>query len=127
MRLTCLLICCAFVAGTFPFVTDYFFTGHEQEVRPIVPAVIDLGGPFVLALVAAAFAQPRLSPLSRASLVLLCGVAFGIGYTVSMNHVRRDGPGNLAPIEVVLMTILATGSLGAGTIVGSLASMARKR
>jgi hypothetical protein len=127
MRLLFLLICCPLLAAAFPFVTDLFYTGHEMEQHPLVQALIHFGGPFVLAFLAAALIQPLSSFQSQACFVVVCGFAFGIGYTVSMNHVRRDGPGNLAPIEVVLMTAVATASLGAGASVGTLASMALKR
>jgi hypothetical protein len=122
-----LLIGCPLIAMIFPFVADLFVTGHEAGQHPLVPALLVLGGPFVLAILAAALAQPLLSLQPKACMVFLSGVAFAVGYTLSMNHVRRDGPGNLAPLEVFLMTVCATVSLSVGAFVGTLASWARRR
>jgi hypothetical protein len=126
MRLSPLLICCPLIAASFPFAADLLFTPQEVEPNPLVPALIVLGGPFALACLAVTFAPTLASP-AKALLVFLCGAAFGVGYLISMKYVRHGGPRNLAPIELVLITLAATICLSFGALIGSWVSMALKR
>ena len=127
MRLSLLLIGCPLIAASIPFAADLLFTAQEVERHPLVPAVILLGGPLALACLAVTFAPTLTSLQAKTRLVFLCSVAFGVGYLVSMKYVRHGGPGNLAPLELLLITLAATICLSLGALIGSLASMAAKR